>query len=85
MPSNDHAVITLSKNKEKLGFYYKMLVPDFDKIELIYNKINLLNLASGLGIAIPKTTCFTDSNLNDLHISFPVVTKGKHGLNFYKH
>ena len=27
LPSNDHAVITLSRNKQRLEEYYKMLVP----------------------------------------------------------
>lgn len=85
LPSNDHAVITLSKNKKKLDFYYKMMVPEFDKIELIYNKIELLNLASELEVEVPDTTCFTDANLDDLHISFPVITRGSMGLIFIKH
>jgi D-aspartate ligase len=83
-PSNDHAVITLSRNKHKLEPYFKMLVPVFDQIEVIYNKVNLLNLAAKSDIPIPDTFCFTDTDVNKIPLQFPVITKGKHGLNFYK-
>ncbi|NOU17096.1 MAG: hypothetical protein HOO91_06010 [Bacteroidales bacterium] len=83
LPSNDHAVITLSRNRKKLEEHYKMLVPEFNIIELIYNKVNLLNSASELGVPIPSTHCFTDTNTDDLTLKFPVITKGKHGLAFY--
>jgi D-aspartate ligase len=84
LPSNDHAVITLSRNKQRLGVYYKMLVPEFDKIEQIYNKVTLLSTASGLGIPIPSTFCFTNTGVDGFSMSFPVITKGKHGLTFYR-
>ena len=84
LPSNDHAVITLSRHKQRLGAYYKMLVPEFEMIEQIYNKVNLLSTASGLGVPIPSTYCFKDSNMDDFSLSFPVITKGKHGLTFYR-
>lgn len=84
LPSNDHAVITLSRNQNRLNSYYKMLVPSYDKLEIIYNKSNLLHLAIESDIAVPDTICFVDSNVDDIAIKFPVITKGKHGLSFYR-
>lgn len=82
LPSNDYAVITLSRNKQKLEEYYKMLVPEFQRIEQIYNKVNLLKIASELGVPTPATHCFTNTITDGLQLIFPVITKGKHGLAF---
>jgi len=84
IPSNDHAVITLSRNQKKLEEHYKMLVPEFNIIEQIYNKVNLLNVASELGIPVPSTHCFINTNTDDLKLKFPLITRGKHGLSFYR-
>lgn len=83
LPSNDHAVITLSRNRQRLEEYYKMLVPQFDRIEQIYNKVSLLTIASELGVPIPSTYCFADTKINDFKLKLPVITRGKHGLSFY--
>lgn len=83
LPSNDHAVITLSRNRKKLEEYYKMLVPEFERIEQIYNKVNLLKISSELGVPIPTTHCFTNTTTDELQLEFPVITRGKHGLAFY--
>jgi predicted ATP-grasp superfamily ATP-dependent carboligase len=83
LPSNDHAVITLSRNKQKLEEYYKMLVPEFERIEQIYNKVSLLKTASELGVPVPVTHCYTDTITDGLRLKFPVITRGKHGLAFY--
>jgi len=83
LPSNDHAVITLSRNRKKLEEYYKMLVPEFERIEQIYNKVNLLKISSELGVPIPTTHCFTNTTTDELQLKFPVITRGKHGLAFY--
>ena len=84
LPSNDHAVITLSRNSKRLAPFYKMMVPDYDQIELIYNKENLLKVAVSLEIPTPDTYCFTNTDVDSLPINFPVITRGKHGLSFYR-
>ena len=84
LPSNDHAVITLSRNKQRLEKYYKMLVPEFDRIEQIYNKVILLSIANDLGIPIPATHCLTNTQVENLVLKFPVITRGKHSLAFYR-
>jgi predicted ATP-grasp superfamily ATP-dependent carboligase len=85
LPSNDHAVYTISRNREALGSVYSLITPDSRVIELIYDKKKLLGLASEQGVKIPVTQYFTtvhDKISPDL--KFPVITKGRFGLSFYK-
>lgn len=84
LPSNDHAVYTLSKHKERLGKVYKMTTPSLDVFEQIYDKSRLLRLAEDLHLPIPKTEYLTSSMLDSIRLTFPVMTKGKKGLTFYK-
>jgi D-aspartate ligase len=83
LPSNDNAVITLSRNKQRLSHYYKMLVPEYEMIEQIYNKGTLIAIALSLGVPVPITHCFTKVTMDNFSLSFPVLTRGKHGLAFY--
>lgn len=85
-PSNDHAVITISKNKSKLQLYYKIITPSFHIIENIYDKHLLLNLAEKNNIPIPKTYSIEnfDTNISKEEITYPVILKGRFGLSFYK-
>src|SRR6056297_2905832 len=55
IPSNDHAVYTISKHKEKLEQYYKVITPGLDIIERIYDKMQLINLAKQNNIPVPVT------------------------------
>ncbi|HON98654.1 MAG TPA: hypothetical protein PK222_10455, partial [Bacteroidales bacterium] len=45
LPSNDHAVYNISKNKNILSQYYKLITEDLDVIEKIYNKRKLIQIA----------------------------------------
>lgn len=85
IPSNDHAVYTLSRHKKRLSEYYKVISEDLEIVEKIYDKIKLLELARTLDVAIPATTLFThpDDALPE-ELKFPVITKGRNGLTFYK-
>jgi predicted ATP-grasp superfamily ATP-dependent carboligase len=38
LPSNDHAVITLSRNRDRIWPHLRMLVPQYEQIEYIYEK-----------------------------------------------
>lgn len=85
LPSNDHAVVTISRNKEKLSRYYKVITPSFDIIENIFDKSRLLKVAERAGIPIPLTFYFaTEEDSMPENISFPLITKGRFGLTFYK-
>jgi len=85
LPSNDHAVYNISKNKEILSKYYKIITPSIDIIEKIYNKENLLKIAQSIGIPTP-TSYFNPALISEfnLNIRFPLITRGKFGLSFYK-
>lgn len=83
-PSNDHAVYNISKNKSALSRYYNIITPELSIIDNFYNKKKLLTLAEGLGLPIPKTIYPKDISLESTKFPFPVLTKGKFGLTFYK-
>jgi len=84
LPSNDHAVHTLARYQSELQNTFKMLTPHLSVFDAIYDKSHLLELAKSLHIPTPKTTYFTDSQPGFINLEFPVVTKGKLGLTFYK-
>lgn len=83
IPSNDHAVYTISKNKEELQKYYKVITEDLDIVEKIYDKSKLLQIASSLGIPIPKTCTFNDVRPDTVDLQYPILTRGKEGKTFY--
>jgi len=85
IPSNDHAVYTLSRHKKRLEKYYKVITPELEIIEKIYDKTALLKLAAENQIPVPFTQCFktADEKMNS-GLKFPVITKGRNGLSFYK-
>ena len=85
IPSNDHAVFAIAKNKEKLSDFYRFVVSDLSIIEKIYDKGNLLAVAKKVNVPFPKTQFFHSSDeLLSTEIEFPVLTKGRTGLTFYK-
>ena len=84
IPSNDHAVINISKNKEKLSTYYKIITPGYDTLEKIYSKINLLAIAHECGIPYPRIFNPQKEHIDSFDLRYPVLIKGEFGLNFYK-
>lgn len=84
IPSNDHAVYTISKHKQKLEHHYKVMTPGLEIIESICDKSKLLTIAQGCGVPIPQTQYFTSVNDIINNLTFPVLTKGRFGLTFYK-
>jgi D-aspartate ligase len=85
LPSNDHVVLNISRNKSHLEKIYKVITPDFTIYENIYDKAALLKIAESQKIPIPITQYFTDeSDPLVTQLKFPVLTKGRNGLTFYK-
>jgi len=85
IPSNDHAVFTISRHKKQLEVYYKIITPDLEIIKNIYDKSKLLKLAEQIHIPVPKTYYFnTAFDILPQDLEFPVITKGRYGLSFYK-
>lgn len=83
-PTNDHAVHTISRNKQRLKDYYKVITPELEIIDNIYDKSLLLGIAERAGVSIPKTYFATDIDTGFNDFCFPVLTKGRQGLDFYK-
>jgi D-aspartate ligase len=85
LPSNDHIVFNISQNLDLIKSIYKTSIPGPSILNNIYNKAHLLALANKIGIPIPKTFYLSSANdIKTIDISFPVLTKGKQGLDFYK-
>ncbi|MBU0614247.1 hypothetical protein KJ766_03125, partial [Patescibacteria group bacterium] len=75
----------LAKHKLELERYYKLITPALDVIENIYDKSKLLTIAANCHLPIPVTQYYnrTDEVFKNTNF-FPVITKGKNGLSFYK-
>ncbi len=85
LPSNDHAVYSLSKHKILLEKYYKLITPGLEIIENIVDKIRLIQLATECGVPVPVTRTFSSpEEVSAAEKIFPVLTKGRYGLSFYK-
>ncbi|MBN2420625.1 MAG: hypothetical protein JXL81_14645, partial [Deltaproteobacteria bacterium] len=85
LPSNDHAVYTLSRNKDRLENIYKVITPAESVILNILSKQKLLEAAKVAGVSYPLS--WFPHSINDevpKSIRFPVLVKGKFGLTFYK-
>ncbi len=84
LPSNDHAVHTISRNKERLSKCYKIITEDLPVIENIYNKRKLLKIAAQAGLPIPATIMPETENPSEVDLRYPILIKGNQGLSFYK-
>ena len=85
LPSNDHAVYNLARNKSRLEEIYRVITPEIEVVNQIYNKENLLKNAARAHTPYPASW-FPESFDEQVpeHLSFPVLIKGKFGLSFYK-
>lgn len=85
LPSNDHAVVTISQNTEKLNPYYKIITPPYEILKNIINKAELLKIAESLNISIPNTFFFSKhTDFSKKELPYPLLTKGVNGLSFYR-
>jgi len=85
IPSNDHAVYTISKHKRRLENHYKVITPGLEIIDKIYDKTKLIEIARQVNVPVPVTQLFTkDNETLKSGLYYPVITKGCYGLSFYK-
>lgn len=84
IPSNDHAVHTISSFKSELEEYYKIITPPIETIDKIYDKARLIELAVKLRVPTPKTMRNDIVGKSNYFDGFPALIKGRHGLTFYK-
>lgn len=83
IPSNDHIVYNLSRNKKRISDIYKTIVPDFDNLMNLYDKYKFLSLNQEEGIPVPGT--ILANNIDSINsLKFPVLIKGREGLSFFK-
>ena len=84
LPSNDHAVYNISRNKDKLAKHYRIVSEGFETIEKIYNKRLLISLAWKIGVPTPETVMPETSNPNRVDLRYPLIIRGNNGLSFYR-
>lgn len=87
IPSNDHIVFNLSKNKEKILNVYKTIVPDLNSLLKIYDKYKFLDTCDYVGIPVPRTflaNTFAEPELFSESCPGPMLVKGREGLSFFK-
>jgi predicted ATP-grasp superfamily ATP-dependent carboligase len=84
-PSNDHAVHTISKYRNKLDQVFKIFTSQIELIELIQDKQKLLLFAKQHAIPIPELYELDFTSIeSSVHLKFPLIVRGKDGLDFYK-
>lgn len=83
IPSNDHIVENIVKNRERLSPYYTMMGPSSNHLYDIIDKKRLLSVAKGCGTHIPLTY-YKDDLADAENFRYPVLIKGNLGLSFYK-
>jgi D-aspartate ligase len=85
LPSNDHAVYNISIHTEQLRNYYKIISPEPEILETIYNKELLIKLCQSINVPVPQSWFpeFPD-DIRYSELKFPLLIKGKNGLTFYK-
>jgi D-aspartate ligase len=85
LPSNDHAVYNISKNKENLSTHFKLITENIETVLKIYDKVELLKIAQEIGVDYPIYETYNKlSECKASQLTFPLITKGNNGLSFYK-
>lgn len=83
-PTSDMAVHIIAKNREKLLPHYLVPTPDWQVTIHAYNKKLTYQLATEIGVPIPRTV-FPESEeeLSEQVLDFPVILKPAITANFY--
>jgi len=81
-PSNDHAVATLSRNRNQLSKLYRLMVPAHEHLMEICDKLLLMRCASRADVPVPETWGISDVKPEE--VSYPCLIKGRQGLSFYR-
>lgn len=77
-PCTDLAVITLSRERERLLRHHRMVLPDAEVVETLVDKVRFLELAERIGLPIPRT--FLIRSADDARdaarsLAYPAVVK----------
>lgn len=85
LPSNDHAVLNISRHKSMLSEYYNIVGYEINVILNIYDKVKLIEFAKESEIPVPLTWSFNSiDEISKASIEYPVIVKGRFGLTFFK-
>jgi D-aspartate ligase len=60
-PCTDNAVLTLSRERERILPRYRMVLPDAETVETLVDKVRFLELAKQIGLPIPRTFLIRDA------------------------
>ena len=75
LPVSLKSYLAASKYKERFKKVINVVVPDWGKMQIAYNKDKTMEFAANIGIPIPKTQLLQDkSNLNEIE-KYPIVIK----------
>lgn len=87
MPVGLETTSTIAKYQSEFDNIVKLPLPLWEDYEKAYDKFKTFQIAKEIGIPIPKTFIFENSNLFDIvgQLGFPIVVKSrsKSGLVFY--
>jgi predicted ATP-grasp superfamily ATP-dependent carboligase len=59
-PCTDNAVLTLSRERERVQSHHRMVLPDSEVVETLVDKVRFLELAARIGLPLPRTFLIRD-------------------------
>ena len=59
-PCTDNAVLSLSRERERVLRHYRMVLPDAETVETLVDKVRFLELAAAIGLPIPRSFLIRD-------------------------
>lgn len=73
---HDAYLLLISRNRERLGEYFRFLLPDAELVEDIVDKLRFRDLAERVGLPVPRTQLlYSDSAWSDVDLKFPFIVK----------
>jgi len=74
LPVGLKSYVMASKYKDEISAYTNLIVPNWEKMKIAYNKDLTMKFAKRVGIPVPKTVIITSDNLSKIK-EFPIVIK----------
>lgn len=83
--TTDEYVGIVSKHKGELSKRFAVPVPDFEIVQKVVDKKQLLHIARETGITVPLTEYPTNQDWKpSIEFNFPAIVKGRIGRTFYR-
>jgi D-aspartate ligase len=77
-PCTDLSVLALSRHRDELSSWYRLVLPDHDILETLIDKVRFARHAQSHGLAVPKTHILesrSDAEEAASNLAFPAVLK----------